>query len=203
MGHEPQHHVGVDLALGLPGGLRVVVTGPSSLSERALELLSYISRFEPGGGAGSEASFELVSGAHPTSLPAATAPLETREQIRRSLPVCPNRLLRGASRLCGSSISGEARIERAWLAGSWARAVRDGRVVTPNSTVGIDLRSRFYAVVRASGLDRPTIFRSSRGYWSCVGNIAENDSVSHSFPSELEARVYLEAAGEPEPEFAP
>ena len=56
------HDAGVKLHITLPGDLQVSVSGPSSSSARAAELLGYISLFEPGAGTtGSDRSFELVS----------------------------------------------------------------------------------------------------------------------------------------------
>ena len=200
------HDAGVELHITLPGDLRVSVSGPSSSAARAAELLGYISLFEFGAGAvGSDRSFELVSNP-PESVGPPTAPVlerETRETILRSFDPCPGRLFSHCARLCGSSLSGKERIERAWLAGQWAGAVRSNRIGSPNRTPTIDLRPRFYAVLRASGLDQPTVFRSSAGCWSCIGSLESSNSISQSFPSEIEAKIYLEAAGAVEVDFAP
>jgi hypothetical protein len=93
---------------------------------------------------------------------------------------------------------GEARIERAWLAGQWTTAVRDRRIGSPNRTPALDLRPRCYAVLRAPGLERATVFRSSASYENCIGSLEGSSSISQAFPSELEARIYLESAGETE-----
>ena len=83
-------------------------------------------------------------------------------------------------------------------------SVREARVGSPNRTPSIDLRPRFYAVLRAEGLEVPTIFRSSGGYWRCIGGALEtSSSISHSFPSEQEAKIYLRAAGVTDFVFAP
>ena len=130
-------------------------------------------------------------------------PVESRESILRSFVGCPSRLFVHSSRLCGSTLSGKDRVARAWLAGQWAGAVRSGRIGSPNRTPAIDLRSRFYAILRAPGLERPTIFRSSASYWRCVGSLEESTAISQSFPSEVEARIYLEAAGETDIDILP
>lgn len=198
------NHGEVEFRVSLPNGIRVLVTAPAEASATAAALLGHISLFDCPGPAGSEQSFELVSSVAPSERsPVAPRRLETRDQIARSFPTCPERLLRSSGVLSGSSLSGRQRIERAWTAGNWAAAVRDSRVGSPNRTPGIELRSRFYAVLQAPGLELPTIFRSSAGYWGCVKTLENSESISQSFPSELEAKVYLEAAGVVDFAFAP
>lgn len=201
----PNHGAGVELHITLPGDLRVTVFGPASSAARAAELLGYISLFESAGGsARSDRSFEVLSSVgDPVEQPIPRGRSETRDSILRSFRPCPDRLLVHSARLCGSSLSGKDRIHRAWLAGQWAAAVRSSRIGSPNRTPAIDLRPRFYAVLCAVGLERPTIFRSSGGYWACIGSLATSSSISQSFPSEIEAKIYLEAAGEVDVDFAP
>ena len=205
MSSEPgRQHGEVELRVSLPGGIRVHVTAPPESSSAAAALLGHISLFEFSGGTGSEHSFEVVSSAPPSeraSVP--TRRLETRDQIARSFPVCPERFFRQSALLSGSSVSGRQRIERAWTAGNWAAAVRDSRVGSPNRTPQLELRSRFYAVLRAPGLEQPTIFRSSAGFWGCVQRLEDGEAISQSFPSELEAKIYFEAAGVVDFAFAP
>eukprot|EP00435_Cladocopium_sp_Y103_P060971 s1879_g22.t1 len=154
----------------------------------------------------SDRSFEVVSSAPPSEPGGGRAP-EHRSQILASFERCPGRLLDLASRFPGGRhstccLSSEERIQRAWVAGQWASAVISGRVGSPNRTPPIDLRSRFYAVARCEGLG-PTIFKSSQSYWRAIGSLEQSNSVSQSFPSELEARVYLEAAGFRDVEIKP
>ena len=194
----------VELNLSLPGGLRVCVRAPASAISAASELLAYIAEFPGTGPAVSEASFELVPPGPTTSSGQSSQPaiLETRDQIARSFSPCPSRLLQCASKLCGSATSGTDRVRRAWLAGKWAGAVAAGRITTPSRAHPIDLRPRFYAVLRASGLSEPTIFRSAGSYFRCIGDFDSSDSISHGFPSETEAKIYLEAAGVTDPSLA-
>jgi len=50
----------------------------------------------------------------------------------------------------------------------------------------------------------PSCYSSSGSYWKAVGSFKDNpDSLSHSWPSETEARVYCEAAGFAFPEVLP
>ena len=200
------HDGGVELRISLPGDIQVTMSAPATAAARAAELLGYISLFpEPSSSARSDRSFELVSSVG-SSDPVSSSrprPVETRDSILRSFVPCPARHFVHTNRLCGSSLSGKDRILRAWLAGQWAGAVRAERVGSPNRTPTIDLRPRFYAVLQAPGLERATIFKSSAGYWRCVGSLEGSSSISQSFPSEIEARIYLEAAGAEEIDLAP
>eukprot|EP00435_Cladocopium_sp_Y103_P038954 s2722_g10.t1 len=198
------NHGDVELKISLPGDLRVVITAPASASGLAAELLGHISLFRADLSPPSDRSFEVLSSVAasesvpvvPTSRPVSSSRIpETRDSIQRSFQPCPSNLYRHASRLCGSATSGTDRIDRAWFAGQWTRAVQDQRVGSPNRTPTIDLRPRFYAVLRAAGLSQATIFKSSQSYWRCIGSLEGSDSISQSFPSEIEARIYLQSAG--------
>ena len=182
----------------------MLITAPSSASGLAAELLGYISLFRADRSPGTEGSFELLSSVSqpdsasgPSSVPVAAYPrvVESRDSIQNSFAPCPQSLLRFSSRLGGSSLSGVDRVERAWKAGQWAKAVQVGRIGSPNRTPAIDLRSRFYAVLRAENLAQPTIFQSAASYWRCIGKLEGSDSISQSFPSEVEARIFLQSAG--------
>ena len=80
-------------------------------------------------------------------------------------------------------------MKRAWKAGQWAKAVEFGRIRSPNRTPQLDLRPRFFAVVRARGVTTPTLCRSSGTYWGIVGDLSSSSSISHGFPSELESNT--------------
>ena len=95
----------------------------------------------------------------------------------------------------GASTSGSERVKRAWLGGQWARAVAEQRVPSPNRLPPLDLRNRFYAVLFAEDIAKPTIFQSAASYFRCVGDLGSSTAISHAFPSEQEARIYLLGAG--------
>ena len=142
----------------------------------------------------------MVSAAPPAStFSRENRGLESRAEILASFSPCPARIVASAARLGGLRSSAEERVRRAWLAGQWAQAVLQNRVHSPNRSEPLEVRSRYYAVVRCDSLDHPVIFQSSGSYWRAIGSLAESNSVSHSFPSELEARTYIEAAGITEP----
>eukprot|EP00435_Cladocopium_sp_Y103_P009449 s4386_g2.t1 len=192
MGHN--HDADTHLSLEL-SGLRISVSGPPDLVG---EFVQFAASFRPGRARSpnsSVGSFEVVVTAPPASAPVSSG-LETRDQIAATFRSCPSHLRSLGGKLAGGSVPGVDRIERAWTAGCWAKAVLDSRVHSPCRTPPIDIRSRCYAVVRAPSLDFPTIFRSSSSYWRAVGTFSDtNTSVSQSFPSESEARVYILAAG--------
>ena len=52
-----------------------------------------------------------------------------------------------------------------------------------------------YIILRAPGLESPKVVHSSADYFRVVGRLHDSSSLSHSFPSETEARIYCEAAG--------
>ena len=192
MGHS--HGASSEMSLEL-SGFRISISGPSDLVG---EFVLFASTFRPNRARSpdpSVGSFEVVS-SQPAASASGSAGLESRDQIVSSSPVCPAALRALGTKLVGATLPGIARIERAWTAGCWARAVLDSRVHLPCRRPPLDLRSRCYAVVRAESLDSPVIFKSSASYWRAVGTFSEhNTSVSQSFPSELEAKVYILAAG--------
>ena len=177
--------------------LHITVRGPS---DQATALVSLVTArgSQPSASAvrstspvGTDLSFDLVGQSDP--LPFRV--LETRDQICASFDPCPQRLLDLGNRLSGSRLDSASRIRRAWVAGQWAKAVLEERVPTPNKSEAIEIRPRFYAVVRCADLDCPVIFQSSGSYWRAIRSFEGSSSVSHSFPSETEARTYLSGAG--------
>ena len=189
------HDVGIEATVELPG-LHITVSGvPSKVADFVRFVSTYSER--PGRSPSpSTGSFELLSeepSADPISL--GRTGLETRDQIASTFSDCPPRFLALSGRLSGATLGGRGRILRAWTAGQWARAVLSSRVFTPNRTPTLDLRARFYAVARADSVECPVVFRSSASYWRAIGSLENSSSVSLSFPSELESRVYLVSAG--------
>ena len=190
------HGADIEATIDLPG-LRVSVSGSPS---RVAAFVQYAIAFQadrPRSPGLSVGSYEVVSEAPVPSnhSPQAGFGLETGDQIAASFRPCPDRLLALGNRLSGATVSGRDRAARAWTAGLWAGAVLSSRVFSPNRTPPLDLRSRFYAVARADNVDCPVIFRSSASYWRAIGSLEDSNSVSQSFPSEAEAKIYLIAAG--------
>ena len=181
--------------------LHITVRGPSASATSFIRDITARPAASPPRRALSEGSFDLVSEAElSTRLPCR---VESRDQIAASFERCPSYLEKNGKKLSGSTVSGSERVKRAWTAGQWAGAVLAGRIPTPNRTPQIDLQPRFYVVLKASGLGKATVFRSARSYWQLVGELEGSTSVSHSFPSEQEALVYLAGAGISDFEFQP
>ena len=180
------------------GELRVCIQGPS---DQATALLQQILGLEPpqarpDSPQPSDLSFDLVSHQSETVPLRPTARRsETRAEIEASFESCPSYFLDSAKKLSGSSCSGEERVRRAWKAGQWAKAVAAGRCPSPNRTPQLDLRPRFYAVLRASGVSLPTLCRSAGTYWGIIGDLTTSSSITHGFPSELESKIYFAGAG--------
>lgn len=137
------------------GSLSVTVRGPA---QQASQLVSDITRQYSSGPrssspAPSESHYSLVD--FPPRTVSAGPPcstfsrrLESREEIERSFDLCPSNLVDSGRRLVGSTISGGQRVHRAWRAGQWAKAVLAGRAASPSRSEQIDLRPRFYVVLR-------------------------------------------------------
>ena len=129
----------------------------------------------------------------------AAAPVESRTSILASFPPCPGHWLLVSHRLTSSRLPGAQRIRRAWIAGCWARAVREGRIGSPNQTEAIELPNRFWCVVHCEHLSQPRVFSTSGAFFAAVGRVQGSTTICHGFPSETEARCYFEAAGETYP----
>ena len=183
-----------EITIGLRG-LRITVCGPSA---QAAQLVAEIAQLgartssrsvEPS----SPGSFSLVD-QDQQSGPSSAA-RETRRQIEDSFGPCPGFWLTQGSRLGGAREFVERRIRRAYRAGQWAGAVLEGRCGFPNRSEQLQLRPRYYVVLRAENLLRPTVVTSSAEYFAVVGRLQDSGSLSHSFPSETEARAYCAGAG--------
>lgn len=127
---------------------------------------------------------------------AAPSSIDSRSSIAASFPLCPAHWLARGNRLTGSRIPGNQRATRAWTAGCWARAVVENRISSPNRTEAIELQNRFWCVVSCQSIDCPRVFTSSRAFFAAVGVVEGSTTICHAFPSETEARIYLEAAGQ-------
>lgn len=187
--------------------LRVSVRGPpGKVSEVISALSSHFANQESTSSTASATSFEFAEPVPaPTDPPVLATPAvsvasstASRDSISADFPPCPRAFLAQSHRLGGSSLSAVDRIKRAWVAGCWAKAVLENQISTPNRSVQLDLRPRFYAVLRAADYSGPYLCLSATTYWRLVGRIQENDSISHAFPSELEATIYFAGASAPD-----
>ena len=116
--------------------------------------------------------------------------------VAAELTRAPDFCLALCSRLAlGSGPAIERRAQRAWEAGLWAKATLEGRVPKPRPCPKIDLKPEVYIIVRAPGLDHPVRVSTAAEYFRIIPSFRNSDSISHSFPSLAEARVYCAAIG--------
>ena len=137
------------------------------------------------------------SGAVPPS-PAPTNNYSTNSyhEVAAELTRAPDFCLALCSRLAlGSEPAIERRAQRAWEAGLWARATLEGRIQKPRPTPKIDLKPEIYIIVRAPGLTHPIRVSTAAKYFRIIPSFRDSNSISHSFPSIAEARVYCAAIG--------
>lgn len=106
------------------------------------------------------------------------------------------------SRLSGTVEFVKFRVQRAWEAGQWAKAVIDERVPKPRPTPKIEVKSTVYIVVRGPGVQHPVRVSSAAAYYQLVPKFTDS-SISHGFPSLAEATVYCLAIGISLPSEAP
>lgn len=120
-------------------------------------------------------------------------------EVADSLPALPGYCLDWCIRLGGTKEQITARATRAWTAGCWARAAYDGRVPKPRPTPQLAIRATVYIILKAPGLSRPVRVGTAAEYFRLLPSFKESGSdsgsISHSFPSLAEARVYCAAFG--------
>lgn len=136
----------------------------------------------------------------PFSSPARTNhSTNSYHEVADSLPPLPGYCLDWCVRLGGSKEEITSRATRAWTAGCWARATFDGRVPKPRPTPSLSLRSTVYIILKAPGLLAPVRVGTAAEYFRLLPSFKEGNvdgqSISHSFPSLAEARVYCAAFG--------
>lgn len=113
--------------------------------------------------------------------------------VARGLSPLPDHCLDLCRRLSGTPEEIKSRAKRAWEAGLWARATLEGRVNKPRPTPKLALQASVYVVLRGPGIERPTRVSTAAEYFKLLPTF--ENSISHSFPSQAEARVYCLAAG--------
>ena len=182
-------------------GLSISIRGSPSSASRFVQGLAdqsaqhsstSISSVPPVGSAPSEA---YSAPAVPVPSPSSSTP-ETRASILASFPSCPRYwTLQAETQLGSTRYPPIYRANRAWVAGHWARAVNRGRVSSPNRTETVSLGNKYWVVLRCANCDIPHVFGSSRLFHRAVGALEGSDTICHAFPSLLEAKIYVAAAG--------
>ena len=136
------------------------------------------------------------AGAEPGVTSAAPRAAPTRSSIAASFPPWPDHCIDLCGRLSSSaSFSPADRARRAWVAGQWAKAVLQGEVPTPLPTPVLNVKPTCYVVLRSDRLPGPARYSTYSAFRAAVGPLEGSDSVTHSFGSISEARVFCIAAG--------
>ena len=73
----------------------------------------------------------------------------------------------------------------------------------PDSTPPLQVRSRFYVVLRNGRGGEPACYNSFTGFKRDVGALSGSDTVCHGFPTQGEGQIYAAAAGVPLPRILP
>ena len=120
---------------------------------------------------------------------------EPRSLIEASFPAVPDYLLDSARNLRSSVSTPRDRAIRAWVAGCWAGAVIHGRAQTPNCTPRLAIASRIYVVLRSPRSHDVQVAHTRSEYLVLVDNLQSTYTLSHGFPTEVEARIYVAGAG--------
>ena len=182
------------------GALRISVSGPAedtvSARRRILECLAPASS---AASPRSQSSFSVIDPPAQQARPVTSSEdgpqqTESRDDVRLSFPPLPARWASSAGQLHCSSVSGLDRVNRAWVAGLWARATLDGRVPSPSHTPTLNLPAKHYIILRAPGLANPALVGSSGAYFDIVGRPFAKSTVSHRpsarfSPSGLQCRI--------------
>eukprot|EP00435_Cladocopium_sp_Y103_P036998 s1336_g9.t1 len=116
------------------------------------------------------------------------------DEVASGLTGAPPAAFDFCNRLSGTDASVKERVQRAWEAGLWAKAVLAGHIPKPRPTQQISFRPQIYVILRAPGLAEPTAVSSAADYYKILPRFT-SDSLSHSFPSVGEAKTYCLAAG--------
>ena len=95
------------------------------------------------------------------------------------------------------------RAQRAWDAGLQARQLLSGAQAFPDATPPLQVRSRFYVVLRNGRGGEPACYHSFASFKRDVGPLAGSDTVCHGFPTQGEGQIYAAAAGVPLPRILP
>ena len=139
-----------------------------------------------------EASAISASFAGASSGPSASR-VSSHDEIAQLLTAAPPACHQICATLQCPPEEKRSRTQRAWEAGLWAKATLTGQIDRPRPTPKLDKRPTVYVILRAPGISRPTRVSTSSEYFQLIPRFTP-DSVSHSFPSLAEGKVYCLAA---------
>ena len=144
--------------------------------------------------AGSFEVVETVEVAVSSSQPPPTSTHGSYQLLAAEIPPLPDFCRSLCGNLQGGQFSAEYRASRAWESGWWARFCLEGRLDRPRPSKKCDLANSIYVVLRAEGHSCPLYVHKPADYRSIVKNFTEN-TLSHGFATQQEAKVYCLAAG--------
>ena len=108
----------------------------------------------------------------------------------------PSHVLGQASRLSSAGgLSGADRLRRAYAAGRSAAQVLRGDRRFPAAAAPLEVEKKFYAILRAQGLDRPAWTKSKRVLKATVGDPIGPDTLCFGVASTSECQAFLVGAG--------
>ena len=141
-----------------------------------------------------------LAGHRPPSVPASSTvgsdfSTESYHRVAASLDPLPGYCIDLCVRLGGTKEEIEFRARRAWEAGLWAKATLEGVVPKPRPTPKFHLRPTVYIIIRAPSVSRPVRVDSAAEYFRLIPSFSGSSSISHSFASVAEARVYCAGVG--------
>lgn len=132
------------------------------------------------------------------ALPVAATPerapsaAEAYRRVAQSITPAPDSCFDLCVAIPGSREEVLRRVQRAWEAGLWSKAVIDGLIAKPRPTPKIALKPSCYIIVRGIGVDSPCWVTSSTAFFRLVPRFTES-TITHAFPSIAEGRVYCRA----------
>ena len=122
------------------------------------------------------------------------------DEVARSLIGAPPAAFEYSKRLSGTDTFIKQRVQRAWEAGLWAKAVLAGDLPKPRPTPPVSLKPTVFIVLRGPGVHEPVAVGSAAEYYQILPRFTP-DSLYHSFPSISETKIYCLAAGVPFPAY--
>ena len=142
--------------------------------------------------------WDITNYAASSAAPAPASGLSTNqayELVASRIPPVPEHCIELCSRLGGTVQDVRDRADRAWIAGCWARAALDAEVPKPRPTGKLPtyLKPQVYIILKAKSIAAPTRVACAADYFKLVPRF--EDSISHSFPSLAEGKVYCIGAG--------
>ena len=131
-------------------------------------------------------SSNLVSLPVASSPERAVTPAEAYRRVAQSISPAPDSCFDLCVAIPGSREEVQRRVQRAWEAGLWSKAVLDGFIAKPRPTPKIALKPSCYIVVRAPGVSEPCWVTSSNSFFRLVPRFTGTPLLTPSHPLQRE-----------------